>query len=69
MLAAAEGIRLAGKAEPKAIQQALWKVKVQGVNGDIAFNKDGPAGKESGQNDPNVYIVAIKDGKIVLPKL
>lgn len=63
----AAALKLAGKAEPDAIREALWKVKVKGVNGEIAFKKDGPAGKESGQADPNVYIVAIKDGKIVLP--
>jgi branched-chain amino acid transport system substrate-binding protein len=58
------GIKAAGKAEPKAIQKALWGVKVKGVNGNIAFIKQGPAGKESGQNVPNVYIVTIKDGKV-----
>src|SRR5690349_14283671 len=35
----AEAIKLAGKAEPKAITNALWKVKVKGINGDIAFIK------------------------------
>ena len=63
----AAGIEAAGKAEPDAIRQALWGVKVAGVNGDIAFIKQGPAGKESGQNVPNVYIVTIKDGKVALP--
>lgn len=58
------GIKAAGKADPKAIQKALWGVKVKGVNGNIAFIKQGPAGKESGQNVPNVYIVSIKDGKV-----
>jgi len=58
------GIKAAGKAEPKAIQKALWNVKVKGVNGNIAFIKQGPAGKESAQNVPNVYIVTIKDGKV-----
>lgn len=59
-----EGIKAAGKAEPKAIQKALWGVKVKGVNGNISFIKQGPAGKESAQNVPNVYIVTIKDGKV-----
>jgi branched-chain amino acid transport system substrate-binding protein len=59
-----EAIRIAGKAEPKAIQAALWKAKVKGVNGNIAFIKQGPAGQESGQSVPNVYIVQIKDGKV-----
>ncbi len=58
------GIKAAGKADPKAIQKALWGVMVKGVNGNIAFIKQGPAGKESGQNVPNVYIVTIKDGKV-----
>jgi branched-chain amino acid transport system substrate-binding protein len=58
------GIKAAGKADPKAIQKALWNVKVKGVNGNIAFIKQGPAGKESAQNVPNVYIVTIKDGKV-----
>jgi branched-chain amino acid transport system substrate-binding protein len=63
----AAGIAIAGKAEPKAIRDALWKVKVNGLNSNIAFRKEGPAGRESGQNDANVYIVEIKDGKIVKP--
>jgi branched-chain amino acid transport system substrate-binding protein len=37
---------------------------VKGVYGDIAFTKQGPAGKESGQNIPSVYLVTIKDGKV-----
>jgi branched-chain amino acid transport system substrate-binding protein len=59
-----EAIKLAGKADPKAIQQALWNVKVKGINGDIAFIKQGPAGKESGQNVPSVYLVKIDNGKV-----
>lgn len=62
------GIEKAGKAEPKAIQKALWKVHVKGVNGDIHFIKEGPKGRESGQNVPNIYVVENKDGKVVLPK-
>jgi branched-chain amino acid transport system substrate-binding protein len=60
-----EAIRAAGKAEPKAIAQALWNVKVKGINGDIAFIKQGPAGKESAQNVPSVYVVRIENGKVV----
>ncbi|MEE8202926.1 MAG: ABC transporter substrate-binding protein [Alphaproteobacteria bacterium] len=63
----AAGITAAGKAEPDAIRKALWDVKVDGVNGDIAFIKQGPSGKESAQNIPNVYIVTITDGKVALP--
>ena len=63
----AAGIKAAGKTDPKAIQKALWGVNVDGVNGDIAFIKQGPKGKESAQNVPNVYVVKIKDGKVSLP--
>jgi branched-chain amino acid transport system substrate-binding protein len=38
-----------------------------GLNGPIKFEKDGPAGKESGQSQPSIFIVQIKDGKIALP--
>jgi len=58
-------IKAAGKADPKAIQKALWNVKVKGINGDIAFIKQGPAGKESAQNVPSVYVVKIQNGKVV----
>ena len=57
-------IKAAGKAEPAAIQQALWNVKVKGINGDIAFIKQGPAGKESAQNVPSVYLIKIANGKV-----
>jgi branched-chain amino acid transport system substrate-binding protein len=60
-----EAIKLAGKAEPKALTDALWKVKVKGINGDIGFIKQGPAGKESAQNVPSVYVVRIDNGKVV----
>ncbi|MFT7460676.1 MAG: branched-chain amino acid transport system substrate-binding protein [Planctomycetota bacterium] len=63
----AAGIKAAGKNDSKAIQQALWGVKVKGVNGNIEFIKQGPSGKESAQNVPNVYVVTIRDGKIALP--
>jgi branched-chain amino acid transport system substrate-binding protein len=38
---------------------------VKGIYGDIHFNKEGPAGKESGQNVPVVYLVTITNGKVV----
>ncbi len=59
------GIKAAGNAEPAAITKALWGVKVKGINGDIAFIKQGPAGKESAQNVPSVYLVKIDGGKVV----
>ena len=67
VVTAAEAIKLAGKADPKAVRDALWNVKLMGVNGPIKFEKDGPAGKESGQSQPSIFIVQIRDGKIALP--
>jgi len=64
---AVEAVRLAGKPDPKAVREALWKVNLMGVNGPIKFEKDGPAGKESGQSKPSIFLVQIKDGKIALP--
>lgn len=61
------GIEAAGEADPKAIQEALWGVEVNGVNGNISFIKQGPEGCESGQNVPNVYIVKIEDGEVTKP--
>ena len=63
----AEAVKIAGKDEAKAIQQALWKVSFTGVNGPIKFEKDGPAGKESGQSKPSIFVVQIRDGKVALP--
>jgi branched-chain amino acid transport system substrate-binding protein len=60
-----EAIKQAGKPDAKAITQALWKVKVKGINGDIHFIKQGPAGKESAQNEPSVYVVKIDGGKVI----
>ena len=64
---AVEAVRVAGKPDPKAVRDALWKVSLMGVNGPIKFEKDGPAGKESGQSKPSIFLVQIKDGKIALP--
>ena len=58
-------IKAAGKTDAASIQKALWDVKVKGVNGDIAFIKQGPAGKESAQNVPSVYVVKIDNGKVI----
>ena len=38
--------------------------RLPGLNGDIAFIKQGPAGQESGQNEPNIYVVKIDQGKV-----
>ncbi|WP_029584114.1 ABC transporter substrate-binding protein [Bradyrhizobium sp. URHD0069] len=67
ILTAVQAIKDAGKAEPAAIRDALWNVNVKGANGDIKFEKAGPAGQESGQSIPNIYVVQIKDGKVVKP--
>jgi branched-chain amino acid transport system substrate-binding protein len=63
---AAAAIEKAGKAEPGAIKDALWQISVKGLNGEIKFNKVGPKGNESGQSRPNMYLVAIVDGKVEL---
>src|SRR5262245_14324945 len=60
-----EAIKQAGKPDAQAITKALWNVKVKGINGDIHFIKQGPAGKESAQNEPSVYVVKIDGGKVV----
>jgi branched-chain amino acid transport system substrate-binding protein len=59
-------IQGAGKAEPDAITQALWKVDFTGLNGAIKFQKQGPSGRESGQSMPNLYLIKIEGGKVVL---
>lgn len=58
------GIEAAGKADPEAIRQALWGVQVKGVNGNISFIKQGPAGQESAQNQPNIFLVKIDGNKV-----
>lgn len=63
MLTVAEALKAAGKPEAEAIRRALWTVKLAGVNGDISFAKEGPAGQESGQNRPNVSVVTLGEGK------
>ena len=62
-------IEKAGKAEPAAIKAALWDINIKGLNGDIVFRKSGPEGKESGQSQPNVYLIEITDGKIGMKTL
>lgn len=63
-----EAIKIAGKAEPDAIRTAFWKVNIVGLNGPIKFEKEGPNGQESGQSTPNIYLVKVENGKIVVPK-
>lgn len=40
---ALEAIRMAGSADPRAINEALWKVNYQGISGPISFDQDGNA--------------------------
>jgi branched-chain amino acid transport system substrate-binding protein len=60
-------IQRAGKADPGAITEALWKTDFMGLNGRIKFEKQGPAGKESGQSMPSLYLIKIENDKVVLP--
>ena len=64
----AAAITKAGKADPEAIRAALWTTELTGLNGKIAFTKAGPAGKESGQSIPAVYVVKIDNGKVTLAR-
>src|SRR6266566_3950543 len=63
----AAAITKAGKAEPEAIRAALWQIELPGMNGKIKFEKAGPAGQESGQSNPGIYLIKIENGKVVLP--
>ena len=47
----------------------MWDIKLKGLNGDIVFRKSGPEGKESGQSQPNVYLIEISDGKVDMKTL
>lgn len=49
---------------PEKIREALWKAKLQGLNGEISFRQDGEGDKASGQYDANTYLVIVKDGKV-----
>lgn len=53
-----QAIKDAGSVEPAAIRDALTKVSVAGVTGDITFDENGDANKDM------AYIKTIKDGKI-----
>jgi branched-chain amino acid transport system substrate-binding protein len=64
----AAAIEKAGKADPEAIRDAFWQIEVEGLNGKVKFTKSGPAGSESGQSIPNVYLIRIEGGKVVVPQ-
>ena len=44
------------------------ELEIKGLNGKIKFHKSGPEGKESGQSMPNVYLIKIDNGKVVIPQ-
>jgi branched-chain amino acid transport system substrate-binding protein len=67
--AIAQAIEKAGSAEPASITKAFWSVDFTGLNGPIRFAKSGPAGKESGQSKPDVYLIEIRDGRVAVPTL
>lgn len=60
-------IKLAGRDDARMIRDALWRVYFSGISGPINFVKDGPFGKESGQNRPSLFVVQIRDAKLALP--
>ena len=64
----ATAIQKAGSSESEAIREAMWKVNVPTLNGNVKFEKAGPEGKESGQSNPTIYFVKIENGKIDLVK-
>jgi len=65
----AAAIQKAGKADPEAIRAAFWQLDIMGLNGPIKFTKQGPAGQESGQSIPAVYLIKIENGKVVVPQV
>ena len=65
----AAAIGQARSTEAGAIKNAFWSVDLRGLNGPIRFAKIGPAGKESGQSRPEVYLIEIKDGSVSVPAL
>ena len=61
----AAAIEKAGSTEPAKILDALWQTEIVGVTGKVAFHKEGPKGRESGQSTPTTYLVKIENGQIV----
>lgn len=64
--AIAAAIKQAGSTDAKKIKEGFWSVDLMGLNGPIRFVKSGPAGQESGQSKPNVYLIQISNGKVAL---
>ncbi|KQP53375.1 ABC transporter substrate-binding protein [Methylobacterium sp. Leaf106] len=67
--AIAAAIEKGGAADAASIKKGFWSVDFTGLNGPIRFAKSGPAGSESGQSKPDVYLVKIDGGKVVVPTL
>ncbi|WP_424753584.1 ABC transporter substrate-binding protein [Methylobacterium sp.] len=67
--AIAAAIEKGGAADAASIKKGFWSVDFTGLNGQIRFAKAGPAGSESGQSKPDVYLVKIEGGKVVVPTL
>ena len=65
----AAAIKKAGKAEPEAITRRVVGHRRQGPERRHRVQQAGPAGKESGQSVPNVYLIKIDDGKVVVPTM
>ncbi|CAA2105590.1 Leucine-, isoleucine-, valine-, threonine-, and alanine-binding protein [Methylobacterium bullatum] len=66
--AIAAAIEKGGGADAASIKKGFWSVDFTGLNGQIRFAKAGPAGSESGQSKPDVYLVKIDGGKVVVPE-
>lgn len=67
--AIAAAIEKGGAADAASIKKGFWSVDFTGLNGQIRFAKAGPAGSESGQSKPDVYLVKIDGGKVMVPEL
>ncbi|WP_018042465.1 ABC transporter substrate-binding protein [Methylobacterium sp. 88A] len=67
--AIAAAIEKGGAADAASIKKGFWSVDFTGLNGQIRFARAGPAGSESGQSKPDVYLVKIDGGKVVVPTL
>jgi branched-chain amino acid transport system substrate-binding protein len=67
--AIAAAIEKGGAADAASIRKGFWSVDFTGLNGQIRFAKAGPAGSESGQSKPDVYLVKIDGGKVMVPEL
>lgn len=63
-----EAVKNAKSTNAEKIRDALWNVKVMGLNGPIAFEKDGPPTRPSGQNKPSIFVVRIHNNQVELVK-